>query len=213
MESLLPLVGVAVGAVLTYLLSWRADKRRWERDDEVRRRDIEREDQLRWIADRRRLYADYLAAARRAEELGKIAQSGFQFAKHLDDAGKAASAVDEESRATSTWDQYVAATVEMGHISAELELVGPSNVAAIAAELNVAVIGLVNALTRETRGSPSPQGALEREAQVTKIEERHRALVEEFKRTVRYDLGVDGDSPPRGRDLTPLRSSGATENT
>lgn len=193
------LVGVVVGALLTGAFTWWADQRRWARDDDIRSRDHAREDRVRWIADRRKLYVDYLAAAHRAEQLGKEAQHGFVYARQFNDTGDTREAANEHDRASGAWNAYVEATEDMRRALAELELVAPSNVAAIADELNVAVIGLVDALTRQTRGAPSPAGAVERDEQVVKIEERHRTLLDELKRAVRCDLGVDVEAVPRGR--------------
>jgi hypothetical protein len=62
--ALVGLGGVIVGSVLTALLNFylqrAADRRRWEREDELRRRHWEREDRLGLRAERISLYRDYV---------------------------------------------------------------------------------------------------------------------------------------------------------
>lgn len=178
---LLPLAGVVVGAVLTAVFTLWAERRRWEREDKLRSRNQVREDRQRWLADRRQHYAAFLHAAHRAELAGGRAQGGFQAAQV---PGDAQSAEAHTREGLTEWDRYIDALAAMDEKVAELEVVAPPYVAAIAAELVVAVRALV-----EDSGSGNERGN-------TALQ--HSRLLEEYKRAVRLDLDVDSDRPPHG---------------
>ena len=65
-DSLWPAVigvaGTVCGVAVTQLANRRAEKARWDREKAARLEQWKREDQARWMADRRQVYADYLAS-------------------------------------------------------------------------------------------------------------------------------------------------------
>jgi hypothetical protein len=51
-----------IGGVLAYVFGRRTEKARWDHEDQMRAKTFEREDKVRWLADRRLLYAAFTAA-------------------------------------------------------------------------------------------------------------------------------------------------------
>lgn len=68
--ALIALVSAAAGLLGNFFLQRSADKRRWEREDEIRRQGWEREDRIRFQSERQALYRDYLVGVRQALETG-----------------------------------------------------------------------------------------------------------------------------------------------
>ena len=64
--------GVIVGGLMTGAVNWGLQLQRWHHEDKQRRATEGREDRLRWLADRRAIYIDFMHATRDYEQLGRI---------------------------------------------------------------------------------------------------------------------------------------------
>lgn len=95
--------GVGV-SVVAFILGRRLERERWDRDDRIRREDLERQRADRWLDVRRELFARFLAGVEEIREMGRQAYLG-----ELDELGPA-------------WIDAYNLTVEIALIEPELEV-------------------------------------------------------------------------------------------
>jgi hypothetical protein len=178
------LVGVVAGAVLAAMTSWLGDKRRWRREDDLRTIERMRERELRWIDARRAAYVDFLRSARKAVWAVQAAAVSYSIAEET--GGETSRQVGHDR-----FSDYAEARERMLSLMAEIDLLGPGNIASIARDV-VQSIEQLGAASFEAGHLSPPDDELK----------AAEGFLEEFQRGARFALRTDHEVPPRTLNLS-----------